>query len=43
MGVSLHDAEVKDKDNYDVYEQKEDAENPPVDGEGNEPGEDDPV
>ena len=42
MGVSLHDAEGKNEDNYDEDDGEEDDENPPEDREGKELGEDDP-
>ena len=42
MGVSLHDAEDKDEDNYDEDDGEDDDENCPVNREGKEPGEDDP-
>ena len=36
MGVSLHDAEDKDEDNYDKDDGEEEDENPPADREGKE-------
>ena len=42
MGVSLHDADDKDEDNYDKNDGEEDDENPPESRQGKEPGEDDP-
>ena len=42
MGVSLHDADDKDEDNYDKNDGEEDDENPPENVQGKELGEDDP-
>ena len=42
MGLSLHNADDKDEDNYDENDGEDDDENPPENRQGKEPGEDDP-